>query len=69
VLRRQVARPKPDWADRAVLAVARLLPTALRGGRLATPGTLSALLVLAGAGYERAMFRGSPSTATSWPGD
>jgi len=43
VLRRQVARPKPDWAGRAVLAaLARLLPAALRGGRLVTPGTLLA---------------------------
>jgi putative transposase len=43
VLRRQAARPRPDWADRAVLAaLARLLPTALRGSRLVTPGALLA---------------------------
>ena len=43
VLRRQVARPRPDWADRAILAaVARRLPAALRGCRLVTPGTVLA---------------------------
>ena len=43
VLRRQAARPRPDWADRAILAaLARLLPATLRGSRLVTPGTLLA---------------------------
>jgi putative transposase len=43
VLRRQVARPKPDWADRAMLAVlARLLPAHLRMHQIVTPGTLLA---------------------------
>jgi len=43
VLRHQVARPRPDWADRAVLAaLSRLLPAVLRGSRLVMPGTLLA---------------------------
>ena len=43
VLRREVARPRPDWADRTLLAaLARLLPGHIRLHRLVTPGTLLA---------------------------
>jgi transposase InsO family protein len=43
VLRRQVTRPNPDWADRAMIAaLARLLPSRLRLHRIVTPGTVLA---------------------------
>src|SRR4051794_38381078 len=41
VLSRQVARPRPSWADRAVIAaLMRLLPRSRRIGLFVTPGTV-----------------------------
>jgi putative transposase len=49
LLRRQVARPKPDWTDRAVLAaLARLPPAVLRAHRLVTLVTCASWIPASG---------------------
>jgi hypothetical protein len=41
ILRRTIAKPRLDWADRAVLAaLCRLVPDAVRSYRLVTPDTI-----------------------------
>jgi putative transposase len=41
VLRRTRPRPRPDWADRAILAaLVRMLPPSIRTHRLVTPKTV-----------------------------
>src|SRR6266498_4280350 len=44
VLRRQIARPRPSWPDRAILsAITRLLPPQHRCHRFVMPGDVTAL--------------------------
>jgi hypothetical protein len=48
VMRRQVAHPKPDWSDRALIAaLARLAPRAVRGDR-PRPGFYAVLVASIG---------------------
>lgn len=73
VLRRQVPRPRPSWADRALIcALARLLPKSRRAGLLVTPGTTAALACRSGEApmtYKRkapgrpVLFQNSPRRA------
>jgi hypothetical protein len=71
VLRRQVTRPKPDLAGRAILAaLARHLPAVLRARRLVTPGTLLAwhrrLITRKGTYRTGPADRGPARTSAAW---
>ena len=69
VLRRQVARPKPDWADCAILsALARRLLTGLRAWRLVIPhprilASILRYLLLSRADSNRPVCLGTPGGA------